>query len=31
MGFDSAKAREALDEANCDVDAAIEWLLVSCV
>lgn len=31
MGFNSAKARDALEDANCDVDAAIEWLLVSCV
>lgn len=31
MGFDMLKAREALEETECDVDAAIEWLLASCV
>lgn len=31
MGFDALKAREALEETDCDVDAAIEWLLASCV
>jgi translation elongation factor EF-Ts len=31
MGFDATKAREALEEADCDLDAAIEWLLASCV
>ena len=31
MGFDAVKAREALEEADCDLDAAIEWLLASCV
>ena len=31
MGFDAVKARVALEEADCDLDAAIEWLLASCV
>ena len=31
MGFDAVKAREALEEADCDLDAAIEWLLACCV
>lgn len=27
MGFNKQKAREALEETNCDPDAAIEYLL----
>ena len=31
MGYSRAKARDALQECNCDVEAAIEYLAVACV
>ena len=31
MGFSNAKAKEALEECDNDVDAAIEWLVVNCI
>lgn len=31
MGFSRAKAKEALEECNFSVDAAVDWLVSNCV
>ena len=31
MGFSKSKAKEALQENNDDLEAAIEWLVANCI
>ena len=31
MGFSKSKAREALQENNHDMEAAIQWLVENCI
>lgn len=31
MGFSKSKAKEALQENNYDMEAAIEWLVANCI